>query len=192
MKNQKNIALKLLKQINLLNKSVNREKRKSIIGKAPGTLIYTGVKDDFEITISSIKYNGEIYNKEDSVQVSSISSGNENEVLWLNVEGLHDIDIVKTISDKFNIHSLIQEDILTTDQRPKIELIDGNLVIFVKMLYFKDNHLLTEHLSFILTDTSLITFQELKGDIFDGVRNRLESQSGRIRHRKADYLLFAL
>ncbi|MER3330030.1 MAG: CorA family divalent cation transporter, partial [Candidatus Kapaibacterium sp.] len=113
-------------------------------------------------------------------------------ISWINVDGIHDVEIIKTIGKDFDLHSLLLEDILNIEQRPKIEIYGENLVVFFKMMYIRDNKLDIEPISLVLGPNYLISFQEKKGDIFDNVRSRIQNKNGRIRKRESDYLLFAL
>lgn len=113
-------------------------------------------------------------------------------ISWINVSGIHDVDIVKTIGDDFNLHSLLLEDILNIEQRPKVEVYGENIVVFFKMLYLTDGVLEIEPISLVLGPNYIISFQEKEGDIFDNIRDRIRNGNGKIRKRKSDYLMFAL
>ena len=107
---------------------------------------------------------------------------------------MHEIDIIERIGQHFGIHALTLEDIVHTNQRPKMEEFDQYTYVVLKMLFINENinEIHAEQLSFILGENFLITFQEMEGDIFDGVRERIRKGKGRIRKNGADYLLYAL
>lgn len=114
-------------------------------------------------------------------------------VNWIDIVGLHDIDLIKALGEEFNIHPLVLEDIVGTHQRPKLEDWDDYIYAVVKMLYWGvDNQIIHEQVSFILGPNYLISFQEQKGDVFSLIRNRLQSGKGRIRKMGADYLMYSL
>jgi len=115
-------------------------------------------------------------------------------VTWINVDGLHDLKLMKEIGKIFNIHPLLLEDILNTGQRPKIEEYDNCLFMVLKMLrYDKEKQMiLAEQLSMVVGKTYLLTFQERPGNVFEPVRDRIRKQKGRVRITGIDYLSYAL
>lgn len=112
--------------------------------------------------------------------------------LWLNLDGVHDVEKVEKIGKHFDIDTLMLEDILNTDQRPKVEDFEKHIFLTCRMAKLDEGEIVFEMVSFALGDTYLISFQEEKGDVFDSVRNRIENKIGKIRHSGIDYLLFAL
>jgi magnesium transporter len=116
----------------------------------------------------------------------------DDRVNWINIDGLFNQDIIEKIQEKFNLHSLLIDDVLS-DQRPKSEEFDDYLFFSLKMLYRIDGmHFDYEQISFVLGKNFLISFQEKKGDLFDGFRERIRLDQGRVRKRQADYLLYRL
>lgn len=186
-------ANEILNSINPLKIVRKQSKQKELVGKAPGSLIYTGDVSDVPVEISVIRFDEAYYESEilETAADAHAEKGNKH-VSWINIDGIHDVEIIKTIGKDFNLHSLLLEDILNIEQRPKIEIYGENLVVFFKMMYLRDNKLDIEPISLVLGPNYLISFQERKGDIFDNVRGRIHNASGRIRKRGSDYLLFAL
>ncbi|WP_291860883.1 magnesium/cobalt transporter CorA [Marinilabilia sp.] len=117
----------------------------------------------------------------------------EEEILWINLHGIHDTRLVHEIADQFNIDRLIIQDIVDTNQRPKVELHPELLFVSVKSL-LPSNHqsIEAEQISFILKDNVLLSFQEKKGDHFEHIRRRIREGKGRVRKSEADYLLYLL
>lgn len=113
---------------------------------------------------------------------------------WINVEGVHDIDIVQKLGSYFSIQPLVLEDIVNTGQRPKIEQYDEHLYVVARMLYFDDDRreLRSEQVSLVVGPTYVLSFLEDPGDVFDAVRNRIRTAQGRIRRSGSDYLMYAL
>lgn len=124
----------------------------------------------------------------------AIVGRDSNKVTWVNIEGFKDITVFEKIGELLNIDKLVLEDILDLDTRPKFEEFDTYSFTSAKMLYIeKDTKLIFhEQVSFILSGNLLVTFQFEYGDVFEKIRNRIRTSSGRIRQRKADYLLYAL
>jgi magnesium transporter len=115
-------------------------------------------------------------------------------VAWINIDGLHDTDLVKAAGQAFDIHPLVLEDVLDTGQRPKFEAFEHFLYIVVKMIRFdeKKQMVQSEQLSMIVGENLVLTLQEQPGDVFDPVRERIRKGSGRTRTLGADYLAYAL
>ncbi|MFN0243688.1 MAG: magnesium/cobalt transporter CorA [Planctomycetota bacterium] len=112
-------------------------------------------------------------------------------VVWLNVDGVGDVETMRTIGSVFGIHRLALADIVNANQRPKIESYDENLFIVARMVEWTD-HLETDQLSLFLGPNFVVTFQEKAGDCFDGVRQRIRTSRGLIRTQGPDYLAYAL
>ncbi|MFA6636617.1 MAG: magnesium/cobalt transporter CorA [Candidatus Omnitrophota bacterium] len=114
-------------------------------------------------------------------------------VTWINVDGVHDFEIVKKIGEKFGLHPLLIEDIVNTSQRPRCEYFDEHVFATVKMIYSKeDGEIISEQVSILLNKNCVISFQERKGDVFDIVRGKIRTGKGRIRKMGADYLAYSL
>ena len=91
------------------------------------------------------------------------------------------------------MHPLIQEDIVTINQCPKMDEYEDYLFIVFKMLHYNEAGVfINEHVSMVLGDDYVITFQEADGDVFDSIRDRLENAKGRMRNAGADYLMFTI
>jgi len=112
-------------------------------------------------------------------------------VTWINLNYL-DHETINSLAAKYKIHPLTVEDILDPDQRPKAEEFDDYLFITVKAIHRHETELEYEQISMILTESTVITFQERPGDNFDGIRKRIRNNAGRIRKQGADYLMYAL
>ena len=115
-------------------------------------------------------------------------------VTWINIDGIHQIATLEKLGECFELHPLTQEDILNTDQRPKIEDFGDYMYIVLKMFSYdnKNNEILIEQVSLILGANFVLSFQENVGDIFDPIRERIRSGKARIRKLGADYLVYAL
>ncbi len=115
-------------------------------------------------------------------------------IIWINIDGIHEIETLEKLGDCFGLHPLTLEDILNTDQRPKIEDYGEYIFIVLKMLYPDDEtgEILAEQVSLVLGKNFVISFQEREGDIFNSVRERIRSGKGRIRKMGADYLVYSL
>lgn len=138
----------------------------------------------------------EITSEGDFVKISSKIKEDDRYIKWINIHGIHNIEVIKTIADHFSLDKLIVQDIVDTTQRPKIEIRPDLIFFSVKSLLPSNNNSNTniesEQISFILKDNVLLSFQEKKGDHFEYIRSRLREGKGLVRKSGADYLLYLL
>lgn len=162
-------------------------------GVPPGTILYSGEERTEKVKISLIEYNEkDFFEKEFYDVAEALGAARPGMVKWINVDGIHQVEIIEKIGKLFDIHPLTLEDIVNTDQRPKFEDYDNYVVSMMKMLYY-EQELHAEQLTIILMDNTVISFQEVHGgDAFDLIRNRIRQGKGRIRKYGADYLAYAL
>ena len=115
-------------------------------------------------------------------------------VTWINIDGLHDVELIEKVGTHFGIHSLTLEDIVNTGQRPKVEDFEDYIYLVFKMLRFDETtgHIASEQVSLILGPHYLVSFQEAEGDVFNFVRERIRKGRVRIRKSGPDYLAYAL
>lgn len=166
------------------------------VGAAPGTLMHIGEQRIERVRMSVLDYDAATIEERTAESLDDILAYCDGpRATWLNVDGIHDTDIIGRIGQHFNIHPLTLEDILNTNQRPKLEDFGHYLYIVLQMLSYlpDDAQVIREQISLILTPRVLISFQESAGDIFAPVRDRLQKgRGGRIRTSKCDYLAYAL
>ena len=178
-------------------KAMKRRRRKNIIkpGLPPGTLVHVGEKKTEETVITVMAYNEETFSAERVDDAAACRERLSDErLLWINVDGIHDLELLGSFGQHFGIHPLVLEDICNTGQRPKIEDHGEYLYIVLKMVDYdeKQKAIDMEQVSLILMPRCVITFQEKPGDVFEPVRNRLRGGKGRIRKAGPDYLAYAL
>ncbi|MFP3982889.1 MAG: magnesium/cobalt transporter CorA [Desulfurivibrionaceae bacterium] len=164
-------------------------------GLPPGTPVLVGEQKTEQVKITVLDYdqtNVEVFTPETPEDCTMYRQ--KSTVTWINVDGLHQVDLVERLCSGFGLHPLTVEDILNTTQRPKLDIFEDYLFLVLKMqTYNAESGLVDmEQVSFVLGENYLISFQEKPGDTFDGVRNRIQSQKGRINKMKADYLIYAL
>ena len=163
-------------------------------GASPGSLIYTGQRQLEQVRISLIDYDSEtVTEKIISVKEATVFKDKPT-VTWINVDGLHDVDVVQALGTQFDIHPLVLEDIVTPQQRPKVEDHDRYLFLTLRMLEYneQDHAVEAEQLSMVVGSNFLLSFQETIGDVFDPVRKRIRTNSKRIHSSGPDYLAYAL
>ncbi len=155
-----------------------------------------GLEPDHKVDVDLILYDIDNY-EEKKVSINEIEDvvkkfRENDEVLWLNIDDHYDEYTVQKICNLFDIHTLVQEDIILKGQRPKIEDYEDYVFAVAKMIYYKDEKLIMEQVSFIVGKNYLLTFGEQIGDVFDDVRRRLRKKGSGLRRYKIDYLLYNL
>ena len=164
-------------------------------GSLPGSLVFIGEQKVEQVRIQLIDYDNDHLMEEELESVDqSFHLKDTPTVSWINVIGLHDVDNIQKIGTHFDIHPLAQEGILNIDQRPRMEEFENHIVITLKMISYEKskNEITIEHVSLIVGDRYVISFQERPGDVFELIRNRLRSHKGRIRSLGSDYLAYSL
>jgi len=173
----------------------NKHNRKSKLGLAPGTLLFTGERKMEQVVFTVIHYNENLFEELFPKHIDEIIHlvDTSKDMLWINIDGIHDEEVIETICSKLLIHKLTMEDVLSVGQRPKLDEHPEYIHTVIKMFMIdEDDSIDDEQISFILHKNILISFQEKKGDVFDGVRKRIYEGKGYIRKKKSDYLLYAL
>ena len=174
-------------------KLITRKSQKA--GLPPGSLVHLGERKAKQVVITILDFDE---NQFEEKQVKAIEESfpfkDKSTVTWINIDGLHDVDIVARLGKHFGLHPLIMEDILNTDHRPKMEDYGGYIFIVLKMLCLDEDteEVEAEQVSLILGTNFVISFQEHEGDVFDSIRDRIKRHKGRIRKEGADYLAYAL
>jgi magnesium transporter len=164
-------------------------------GLAPGTPIHIGERRVESTKITVFQYDASEVREWQLASVEECGECRDSEgVVWINIDGIHDISVVEAVGKIFGIHPLVLEDIVNANQRPKAEEYDSYLFAIVKMLYQDQsaNALQTEQVSIIVTPQIVVSFQEREGDVFDPVRERLRTGKGMVRQRGSDYLAYCL
>ncbi|MDZ4752695.1 MAG: magnesium/cobalt transporter CorA [Flavobacteriales bacterium] len=176
-------------------KKIHRRSRKK--GLLPGSLIYVGnAPADQKVQLRLFDYNNASFNEiliRDITQCAEYRE-NKNTVTWLDIDGIHNAEIMEEIGKTFEIHPLVLEDIMNASGRPKVEFFDDYTFLSTKMIEFsQDQSVLTvEHFCIIIGDSFLLTFQENRGDNFDSVRERIRTAKGKVRGSGPGYLAYML
>jgi magnesium transporter len=167
------------------------------MGLEPGTIVYVGdVNMGVPVKLTLLEYNENEFQEKEVTQVADYCSRTiTDKVQWLNVDGVHQKEVLETIGAAFNLHPLVLEDVANTHQRPKTEEYDDIIFVVIKMLTFNATNkcVEVEQVSIVLGKNFLISFQEDKeGDIFEPIRERIRLGKQRIRKSGTDYLLYCL
>lgn len=171
-----------------------KDKQKSK-GAAPGSLIFIGRQKMDCSCIRVTQYNTDYIKEGELKSLDKISEYLSDEhITWISVRGLHDTQLIGQIGKTFGISSLILEDILNTDERPKFIEDDTHLFVILKSLTFDREvcKVQIDQISLIVGKNYLISVQETETDYFEDVSRRLYAGQGKIRSYSPDYLCYAL
>ncbi|MDH5187197.1 MAG: magnesium/cobalt transporter CorA [candidate division WOR-3 bacterium] len=172
-------------------KSIKRISRKA--GLPPGTLVHIGEKKAEQVKITILDYDESQVQEKIAEKIEECFPFKDKPtVTWINIDGIHKVEVIEKIGNCFNLHPLILEDILNTGQRPKIEDFGEHIFLVLKMLYYLEKEITIEQVSLILGPNFVISFQEREGDVFNNIRERIRNNKGRIRKMGADYLAYSL
>ncbi|KPK77798.1 MAG: magnesium transporter [Phycisphaerae bacterium SM23_30] len=165
------------------------------VGTAPGTLLHIGERRAESVRITIIDYDEQTYQEKELTKIEEcLTFKTTPTTTWINIDGLHQVEIIEKIGQLFDLHPLILEDILNTNQRPKMEEYDNCIFAVLKMLTYDEQNrrIRTEQISLLLGPNYVISFQESIGDVFGSVRERIKTGRIRIRKSGSDYLFYAL
>ncbi len=171
------------------------KRRAKKVGLPPGSLVYLGDKPKGTTKITLFDYvDGELTEREIEQPDECAVYKKSDTVTWINVDGIQDVGVLEKIGKQYDLHPLVMEDILNTDQRPKVEDHDRYLYVVLKMLSYNDaeQEMAIEQLSLVIGDNFLLSFQDKPGDVLDPLRERIRQAKGPIRKLGADYLLYAI
>ncbi|MHC1743557.1 MAG: magnesium/cobalt transporter CorA [Syntrophobacteraceae bacterium] len=165
------------------------------VGLPPGSLVYTGEKRLEEVNVTLIEYGPESFTEQvlKSFDRCVVPEGGST-VTWVHVCGIHRVENLEVLGTCFGIHPLILEDIISTEQRPKVEDLDEYLYVLLKHLDYDEarGEVVVEQVSVILGPSYVLSFQETGRNHFAPVIERLRNSRGRLRKLGADYLAYAL
>ena len=171
------------------------KKRSAKIGLPPGTLIHIGERKTEKVRIRILDYDEAQFEEKEAKTIEEcFPFKDKSTITWINIDGIHQVEIIEKLGNYFGLHPLLLEDILNTEQRPKMEDYGDYIFIVLKMLYLGEanNEIEAEQVSLILGSNFVISFQEREGDVFEPVRDRIRNAKGRIRKAGADYLAYTL
>lgn len=165
------------------------------LAQAPGAAQFAGVRKVDTPRLTYMDYSVDHLDENADAQLADCLPLRERaSTSWINLYGLHDPELVVQISDLLDVHPLVREDILHTNQRPKLEDFESYLYIVCRMVSWneEESRVESEQLSLILGSAGVISFQERPGDVFGNVRERVRKGKGRIRGAGPGYLCYAL
>ena len=181
----------------LANRLKNLRKRQTVTksGVAPGTLTYTGEERKDKTRISSLMFNnGDCIEQVSRTDHDLMELTHPDYTAWINVEGVHEAEIIKKVGTQFGLHPLVQEDIMNVHQRPKMEDYGDYLFFVMRMadIHEKTGELHIEQVSLTIHKNYIISFQEDPEDIFNPIRERIRQGVGKVSQHGPDFLAYLL
>ena len=172
------------------------KKRSKKAGLPPGTLVHIGDKKSDLTRVTLFDYNEQGLEEKEITEAEECALfKDKSTVTWINVAGLHQVEVLEKLNECFGLHPLVLEDILNTDQRPKMEDFGDYLFIVLKTLFLNDDlkeEVGSEQVSLILGPNFVLSFQERGGGLFDPIQERIRNGKGRVRKMGPDYLVHAI
>lgn len=185
----------LLRKKAKISRKASKIKRTKKVGLPPGTLLHVGEIKTAKPHASIFDYTAEGISEQSLTAEEALSLTPPTQgIRWVNVYGLHDASLIARIGANFGLHPLVLEDILNTDQRPKVDSFEHNLFIVTRFFQYNTSDLdvTSEQVSIVLGKNFVLTFQERQTGAFDPIRERLRTQGSHLRQSGPDYLAYSL
>jgi len=180
-------------------KKIKYKKRRSTVSKKsglpPGSVVYVGKEREEEATLELISYKLTSLSKNRFDKCKELKNEMQpDSVNWINVDGVHDHELISQFEKVFGLDHLLLEDVANTNQRPKVEEYDGYLYLSLRMLSYDEveQNVNSEQVTLVLSKNYVISFQEKIGDVFGNIRDRIEHSKGVIRTKNNDFLFYSL
>ncbi len=170
-------------------------KKKRPAGLPPGSILFTGKPPDSSIRLSILEYNEDKIIEKNDVSLDVCLEHIETPAMtWIEVQGVSDPAAIASIGKHFKFHPLVIEDILSTGQRSKLDVYQGQVFFVVRLLQYEEatQTLRDEQVSIVFGPNYLISFVEGNEDIFKPVKERLRQGSQRMRSQGSDFLAYTL
>ena len=175
---------------------MDKSKYHTHIGLFPDSFIEVINKPINNTTIELIEYSPTHYECSFVNTIQETSHIHKTPIMsWVNIIGLHLIEQFQHIYSIYKVHPIILENIIKSNQRPHIEDHNDYIYLNLNMIYNKTNDInnfISEQISIIIGNNYLLSFQEIEGDVFSNIRNKLNIPNGRVRNNNSDYLCYCL
>mgnify|MGYP005831278311 CR=1 FL=1 len=171
------------------------KKRSQKAGLPPGTPVHIGERKVESAKITLFDYDRDRFEEKRIRSVQGVLPFRDAPtVTWINVDGLHEVEILRELGESFGLHPLVIEDILNTDSRPKAEDYGDYFYLILNELSLEPatQQIQKEQVSLVFGRNFVLSFQEHEGDVFDPIRERIRANKGRVRKMGADYLAYVL
>lgn len=159
------------------------------------TLEYTGIYTDKPTEMQLFVYDENEATEYENCSVKDfISNKDLTKNNWLNLHGLSSTDVIQELSEHLQLNPIVVSDILNITKGTRLDEFDDTLFFSIKSILPMDESdtILVEQISFLLQDNLIVSFQEKRGDFFPHIRERIRTNTGIVRKKKVDYLLYLL
>ena len=161
----------------------------------PTQVEYTGIYKDKETELQLF-----VYNDESLIEFQKISTEEffkskvDTKSNWLNIHGLNNVELIKSLTENLKLNPLIVSDIVNISRGTSLDELDNTLFFSVKSILPNEDKesISIEQISFLLQEDLVVSFQEKRGDFFTHIRERLRTNTGIVRKKKVDFLLYLL
>jgi len=161
------------------------------VGSPPGTLVHIGKKRSHDVKVTQYLYSKDHLESFELKGLDDIKKDSDKRS-WIDVTGIHDTSIVEEFGRRYDIHPLVLEDIMNSQQRPKLEEYEDYVFIVLKAISVINKGMEMEQISIVMFEDYVITFQEGTENAFANIVERLERSKGKLRMHGCDYLTYAL
>lgn len=176
-------------------RKVSKFKHAKKVGLPPGTLVHVGEVKTEQPLVTIFDYSAETMSERSLTieEAKGLLAPTEG-IRWVNIYGLHDATLIAKLGANFGLHPLVLEDILNTEQRPKVDSFEQNLFIVTRCFQYNaaEMDVTSDQVSIVLGGNFVLTFQERQTGAFDPIRERLRSPGSHLRQSKPDYLTYSL
>lgn len=158
-------------------------------------LEYNGIYTDRKTEMQLFVYNDNNIVEYQNVSVTDFIKNRDTEQCnWLNLHGLTNVEAIRELTDYLQLNSIIISDILNITRGTRLDELDESLFFSIKSILPSEGNesISIEQISFLIQEGLVVSFQEKRGDFFTHIRERLRTNSGVVRKKKVDYLLFLL
>jgi magnesium transporter len=166
------------------------------IGRAPGQL---PAASPFESTVPTkfrvISYEEASCKVEEFSDLDAVGRyAGKQGMVWIQVLGITDPQIVHIVGAFFDIPMLAQEDILTATSRPKFEEHGDKLLAIARAVRIgvEEDTPRGQQISIVAAQNWVISFHENDEKVFEAVERRIADNKGNIRKWHAGYLVYSL
>lgn len=177
--------------------SKRKQQIKSKVGKPPGTLIHIGDRELEKAVVTLTEYNEQTFEVKTLESIEDLKmlrdSASEDKVQWIDFNGYGDVELLTSFGEIFSIHPLILEDIVNSNQQPKVEYYEDDIFLVMKKITWDEGQEVNyDQISILLTSNFIITFRDDNTEDYSSIRSRIESGVKIFRKSKADYLFYVL
>lgn len=173
----------------------NTTKKSKKNGSLPDNSVYIGEEQVQRTTITEITYDEQSVKISDIINIQDIIQQKDKfSITWIDISGLSDTNMISQIGKIYGLHPLTIEDILNTEQRPKLDVFDSYIFIILRIHFYdnKTNILNYNQINLILGHNFVITIQERLSPVFNSIKDSLQNPQNLIHKKGPDYLVHAL